>query len=50
MDFTDGYGSRFAQRLRQDRLALNLDRNRDLSPHHSITPPFHFSPFPIPNS
>ena len=31
-DFTDGHGSRFALEPRQDRLALNLDRDRDLDP------------------
>ena len=35
-DFTDGHGSRFAQGLRQDRLALNLDRDRDLDPDRKI--------------
>ena len=39
-DFTDEHGSRFAQGLRQDRLALNpdldLDRDRDLDPDRKI--------------
>ena len=52
----DENGSRFVQGLRQDRLALNPDLDRDpdrdrknglkttIPPfHHSITPPFHHS-------
>ena len=31
-DFTDGHGSRFARRLRQEWLALNPDRDRDPDP------------------
>ncbi len=53
-DFTDEHGSRFAQRLRQDRLALNRDLDRDLSPNNRLPEKFPYTHQPpnrsIPNS